>query len=44
MSLSIAALGAKGETLIDGAECISKTYPAFAHDFRALGADIEAMP
>lgn len=43
MSLSIAALGAKGETLIDGAECISKTYPAFAHDFRALGADIEAV-
>lgn len=43
MSLSIAALGADGDTLIDGTECISKTYPAFAHDFRAIGASIEAV-
>ncbi len=43
MSLSIAALGAHGETLVDGAECVSKTYPAFAHDFRAIGAAIEVI-
>ncbi|MBS0604172.1 MAG: 3-phosphoshikimate 1-carboxyvinyltransferase [Verrucomicrobia bacterium] len=43
MSLSIAALGAAGDSLIDGAECISKTYPGFAHDFRALGAAIEVV-
>lgn len=41
MSLSVAAFGANGETVIDGTECISKTYPRFAHDFRALGAVIE---
>lgn len=44
MSLSIAALGAKGESRIDGTECIAKTYPSFAHDFRALGASIEFHP
>ncbi len=41
MSLSVAAFGANGETVIDGTECISKTYPGFAHDFRTLGASIE---
>ena len=41
MSLSIAALGARGETVVEGVECVSKTYPGFAHDFRAIGAQIE---
>lgn len=40
MSLAIAGLGAEGETLIDGAECIAKTYPTFTQDFQAIGADI----
>jgi 3-phosphoshikimate 1-carboxyvinyltransferase len=44
MSLSIAALGAKGETVIEGVECIAKTYPSFSHDFRSLGAAIEGHP
>jgi 3-phosphoshikimate 1-carboxyvinyltransferase len=43
MSLSIAALGATGETLIEGVECIAKTYPTFGHDFRAIGATIEVQ-
>jgi 3-phosphoshikimate 1-carboxyvinyltransferase len=43
MSLSIAALGAKGETAINNIECVSKTYPGFAHDFRSLGAAIEVI-
>ncbi len=43
MSLSVAALGAEGDTLIEGTECISKTYPTFAHDFKAIGADIEVQ-
>jgi 3-phosphoshikimate 1-carboxyvinyltransferase len=43
MSLSIAALGAQGQTLIEGAECVSKTYPAFAHDLRTIGAAIESL-
>ena len=44
MSLAIAALGAEGDTLIDNVECIAKTYPQFAHDFRVLGATIEVLP
>lgn len=43
MSLSIAALSARGESHIEGTECISKTYPSFAHDFRTLGAMIEVV-
>ncbi len=43
MSLAIAGLGAKGETQIDKVECVAKTYPGFAHDFRALGAAIEVI-
>lgn len=43
MSLAIAGLGASGDTLVDRTECIAKTYPGFAHDFRLLGASIEAV-
>jgi 3-phosphoshikimate 1-carboxyvinyltransferase len=43
MSLSIAALGAQGNTVIDDVECVAKTYPSFAHDFRAIGAAIEVV-
>ncbi|MBS0652192.1 MAG: 3-phosphoshikimate 1-carboxyvinyltransferase [Verrucomicrobia bacterium] len=41
MSLSIAALGAKGESVIDGVECVAKTFPTFARDLADLGASIE---
>lgn len=41
MSLSIAALGAKGESVIDGVECVAKTFPTFARDLSNLGASIE---
>lgn len=40
MACAIAALGADGETVIHGAECISKSYPNFISDMRLLGADI----
>lgn len=40
MSLAVAGLGAHGETTIDGAECISKTFPDFLTDFQGLGANI----
>jgi 3-phosphoshikimate 1-carboxyvinyltransferase len=43
MSLSIAALGAKSMTRINKVECVAKTYPGFAHDFRTLGAEIEVV-
>ncbi len=41
LSLLIAALGANGESIIDGVECIGKTYPTFFYDFLCLGARIE---
>lgn len=40
MALTVAALGAKGETRIIDAQCSEVTYPGFADDFRALGAEI----
>lgn len=42
LSLSIAALAAKGESVITGIECIAKTYPHFCHDFIAIGAKIRS--
>ena len=42
MALSVAALVAKGTSLIDDVECIAKTYPSFIDDFRRLGAKIES--
>jgi len=44
MALTVAGLGAKGETLVSPLECISKTFPAFQRDFTALGANIEVQP
>jgi len=40
LALTVAALAAQGESLIEGAECTSKTYPTFKRDFQALGANI----
>lgn len=39
MALSVAALGAKGEVVIEDAECVSKSYPAFFYDLRLIGVD-----
>jgi len=41
MSLVVAGLGAKGETLVQATECISKTFSTFQTDFAKLGALIE---
>ena len=41
LALSVAALGAIGPTEIEGAQCISKTYPQFVADFIRIGADFE---
>ncbi len=43
MSLTVAALGAEGETVIADGDCSAVTYPAFAADFRRLGAIIESV-
>ncbi len=44
MSLSIAAMGASGETTIEGTGCVAKTFPSFVDDFRKMGALIEELP
>jgi 3-phosphoshikimate 1-carboxyvinyltransferase len=41
MALSIAALIADGVTTIVGAECVSKTYPAFYEDLAAISSSFE---
>lgn len=40
LALSVAALAAEGESVIEGVECITKTYPTFQRDFQALGGSI----
>ena len=42
MALVAAALGASGETIIDDAMTVSKSYAGFYEDLRSLGADIRA--
>lgn len=41
MSLAVAGLNALGETKIEHAECVAKTFPSFVKDFKDLGANIE---
>ncbi len=41
MSLTVAGLGAQGQTTIGPVECVAKTFPTFLHDFNALGANIK---
>jgi len=40
MACAVAALGARGETKIQDAECINKSYPQFFSDLRVLGANV----
>ncbi len=40
MACSIAALGAHGESMIDDADAVSKSYPDFFNDLTGLGATI----
>jgi len=40
MACTVAALGAEGETRINGAECVKKSYPRVFNDLRSLGANI----
>jgi len=41
MACTVTALRAKGETIIHGIECISKSYPKFIDDMKLLGANLE---
>jgi len=40
MAAAVAALGAEGETTIQEAECIRKSYPQFFHHLKQLGVDV----
>lgn len=40
LSLIVAAFGATGDSVINGVECIAKTYPTFFCDFCLLGGKI----
>lgn len=40
MALSVAALAAQGETIVDDVGCIEKSYPSFISDFQQLGAKL----
>ncbi len=40
MACAVAALRAEGETIIQNAECVRKSYPQFFTDLRALGVDV----
>ncbi len=40
MACSVAALRAEGETIIQGAECVRKSYPQFFSDLHALGVEV----
>jgi len=41
MSLAVAAMGLSGETIIRNVDCIDKSYPNFANDFKKIGAKME---
>ncbi len=43
LALSVAALGASGESVIEGVECATKSYPGFHRDFSAIGAQIDLI-
>ncbi len=42
MSLAVAGLGATHPSIIQGIDCIKKSYPGFLSDIEALGAQMEA--
>jgi 3-phosphoshikimate 1-carboxyvinyltransferase len=44
MSLAIATLFAKGDSIINGAEAVGKSYPQFFAELKRLGAKIEELP
>lgn len=41
MAAAVAGLIASGQTVILGAECVSKSYPGFFSDLKSLGAEVE---
>lgn len=43
MALAIAALGSKGSTTINTAECVDVSYPGFFREIAKLGANVEYL-
>lgn len=43
MSLTIAALGSKVRSIVNGVSCIAKSYPMFVEDMQSLGCSIEVL-
>lgn len=41
MALTVAALTAHGESVIEDVQCVEKTFPNFKSEFNAIGADIQ---
>lgn len=44
MSLAVAALFAQGDSIINGAEAVTKSYPRFFDELTKLGAKAEELP
>jgi 3-phosphoshikimate 1-carboxyvinyltransferase len=40
MACTVAALGARGETIVENAECVRKSYPSFYADLADIGVEI----
>ena len=43
MALAVAALGAQGRSIINGADTLSKSYPRFVDDMARLGANMRVV-
>ena len=43
MTAAVAAVRAEGPVLIEGAEAVAKSYPAFFDDYRTLGGDVRTQ-
>jgi 3-phosphoshikimate 1-carboxyvinyltransferase len=43
MSFATAALFAEGDTIINGAEAVTKSYPGFFTDLAQIGARVEEI-
>lgn len=41
MTLTVAGLAARGQTLISNIECVKKTFPAFIEQMQMLGCDLQ---
>ena len=43
MTAAVAAVRAEGPVIIEGAEAVAKSYPAFFDDYRKLGGDVRTQ-